>query len=230
MEEEMGFQGSFTLGKRGIFNVAPDGALRWYKYSGNGEQDPAGGAGWLPNSGNQIGQGWSGGFRTFLGRGREIFAVGEDGSLRWYRYVGSGELDPTGINGNWRPNSGNQIGQGWSGGFRTFFGGGEIFAVGEDGSLRWYRYEGSGELDPDGSTGRWHPNSGNQIGQGWSAGFRAFFSTPRPIGPAPDSIFAVGDDGSLRWYAYDGEGELDPDGSNGNWVPNSGNQIGRGWT
>src|SRR6516162_2024301 len=52
----------------------------------------------------------------------------------------------------------------WSAGFRNFFGTrGAIFAVPDDGLLRWYRYDGNGEQDPTGSTG-WAPNSGNQIG------------------------------------------------------------------
>ena len=46
----MGFQGSFAVGGA-IFNVAPDGALRWYRYDGTGQQDPTGGTGWAANSG-----------------------------------------------------------------------------------------------------------------------------------------------------------------------------------
>jgi hypothetical protein len=33
--------------------------LRWYRYNGNGEPDPTGSTGWAPNSGNQIGRGWT---------------------------------------------------------------------------------------------------------------------------------------------------------------------------
>jgi hypothetical protein len=216
----MAFQGSFAVGGA-IFNVASDGALRWYRYDGTGQQDPTGGTGWAPNSGNQIGRGWSAGFRTFFGTEGVIYAVGDDGALRWYRYDGSGQQDPTGGTG-WAPNSGNQIGRGWSAGFRTFFAvNGTIYAVGDDGALRWYRYDGKGEPDPTGSSG-WAPNSGNQIGRGWSAGFRTFIGTK-------GAIFAVPDDGALRWYQYDGSGQQDPTGGTG-WAPNSGNQIGRGWS
>jgi hypothetical protein len=52
----MGFQGSFAVGGA-IFNVASDGALRWYQCDGAGQQDPTGNIGWAPNSGNQIGNG-----------------------------------------------------------------------------------------------------------------------------------------------------------------------------
>jgi len=108
----MGFEGSFAVGGA-IFNVDPDGALRWYRYDGNGEQDPTGGTGWAPNSGNQIGRGWSAGFRDFFGTSGVIYAVADDGALRWYRYDGNGEQDPTGGTG-WAPNSSNQIGRGWT--------------------------------------------------------------------------------------------------------------------
>jgi len=50
----------------------------------------------------------------------------------------------------------------------TFFAvNGVIYAIGNDGLLRWYRYDGTGQQDPTGSTG-WAPNSGNQIGNGWT--------------------------------------------------------------
>lgn len=42
-----------------IYTVEDDGALRWYRYDGGGEQDPTGALGWAANSGNQIGRGWS---------------------------------------------------------------------------------------------------------------------------------------------------------------------------
>jgi tachylectin len=96
-----------------IFNVAPDGALRWFRYTGSGQQDPTGGTDWALNSGNQIGRGWSNGFRTFFGTENVIYSVADDGSLRWHRYDGDGEQDPTGSKG-WAPNSGNQIGRGWT--------------------------------------------------------------------------------------------------------------------
>jgi hypothetical protein len=216
----MGFQGSFAVGGA-IFNVAADGALRWYRYDGKGEQDPTGGTGWAANSGNQIGRGWSATFRTFFGTQGVIYAVGEDGSLRWYRYDGNGEQDPTGGTG-WAPNSGNQIGRGWSAGFHNFVAVDQaIYTIADDGTLRWYRYDGKGEADSTGGTG-WAPNSGNPIGRGWAAGFRTFVGTK-------GAIFAIADDGALRWYRYAGHGEPDPTGGTG-WAPNSGHQIGRGWS
>lgn len=41
-----------------LYAVAENGDLLWYRYDGHGEQDPTGAAGWRPNSGNPIGNGW----------------------------------------------------------------------------------------------------------------------------------------------------------------------------
>jgi hypothetical protein len=41
-----------------LYAVEPNGDLYWYKYLGNGENDPSGSTGWHPNSGTQIGRGW----------------------------------------------------------------------------------------------------------------------------------------------------------------------------
>jgi hypothetical protein len=41
-----------------LYAVALNGDLLWYRYDGNGEQDLTGAAGWRPNSGNPIGNGW----------------------------------------------------------------------------------------------------------------------------------------------------------------------------
>lgn len=41
-----------------------------------------------------------------------IYSVMNDGALRWHRYVGQGEHDPSAATG-WASNTGNQIGNGW---------------------------------------------------------------------------------------------------------------------
>ena len=70
-----------------------------YCYVGNGESDRSGAAGWLPNSGNAIGNGW-GGFQHFLGGGDEVAqGVQPDGALLWYQYSGDGTADRSGAIG-----------------------------------------------------------------------------------------------------------------------------------
>lgn len=154
-----------------LFAVAENGDLHWYGYKGDGQLDPTGSTGWLPNSGNRIGRGWQN-FLHLLGSGNVVFVVAEDGRLLWYSYSGGGVNDPTGGTG-WHPNSGNPIGNGWQG-FKRLFGGvtdqggfGHVLmGVNGGNDLLWYKYTGNGESDVSGRQG-WAPRSGNQIGANW---------------------------------------------------------------
>lgn len=232
------FLNIFACGDGTLFGVEPNGDLRWYQYNGTGESDPAGSSSrWHPNSRNIIGNGWQD-FRFLCAKPYEgrssvarpnnsaVYGVEKDGHLRWYRYLGSGQNDPSGGTG-WAPNSRNVIGQGWSAGFHYMAGvSGVILLVEDDGDLRWYQYNGAGESDPTGSSGRWHPNSGNVIGRGWQS-FRHIFGGSDGVGGLV--IYGIEQNGDLRWYRYVGEGESDPAGASDKWHPNSGNTIGRGW-
>jgi hypothetical protein len=215
-----------------IFAVRPDGDLLWYQYLGNGVADRSGATGWEGHSGSAIGNGW-GGFLALLGGGDGVvLAVQPDGALLWYQYTGDGKADRSGGTG-WSPGSSNQIGRGWQG-FRHLFvtpmeghgNGITVFAVERDGDLRWYRYNGDGRADPTGGTG-WHPNSGNLVGNGW-AGFSDLTGCSTDRGGFGAMLFAVSENGDMRWYRYDGHGEPDRSGATG-WHANSGNIIGNGW-
>ena len=164
--------------------------------------------------------------RPHVGR---FFTVEDDGALRYFRYDGFGENDPTGANGFVGNNSGNQIGRG----FRDFVhvvggGNGIILAVTPNGDLTWFRYTGAGEHDPSGTNGFVENNPGNVIGNGFHS-FRHLFASPREGQSPTTTIFAVDDDGDLRWFQYDGHGEHDPTGVRGFNGPNQGNQIGNGF-
>jgi hypothetical protein len=210
-----------------IYGIDSNGDLRWYRYSGQGEQDPSGSKGWDPNSGNRVGNGWQN-FLFVMGCGDGvILAINPDGDLLWYQYDGDGEDDPSGSIG-WHPNSGNPIGNGWQNFLHVFVTPREgrfsssrltVYAVADDGDLRWYAYDGNGESDISGASG-WLPNSGNTVGNGWQ--------NFRQITGIGGDIFAVHDNGDLLWYSYAGDGEADRSGANG-WRPNSGNPIGNGW-
>ena len=152
----------------------------------------------------------------------EIYGVKPEGPLLWYRYRGTGEPNSAATGVNWDPNSGNAIGRGWNGMKHLLpRGDGVILAVRPDGNLIYYRYDGSGESDPDATGLRWDPNSGNTIGRGWSGGFRQ-------MAAISDIVLMVADNGDLHWYRYLGKGEHDPTGGSG-WDPKSSNIIGRGW-
>jgi hypothetical protein len=231
-----GFRCIFTRGDGVLFGIGPGGELRWYQYNGAGEPDPAAtGLGWDHNSGNVIDIGWNS-FRfvcskpwegRFSTNNSAIYAVDRNGDLHWYRYLGDGESDPSGSGSGWHQNSGNIIGKGWSTGFHRMVAISDIILLVEDsGTLRWYRYNGNGESDPDAAGLGWHPNSGNIIGSGWNA-FRHIFGGSDGAGGYV--IYGVEDGGTLRWYRYSGSGQEDFLGTSAAWHPRSGNTVGQGW-
>jgi hypothetical protein len=96
-----------------------DNLLRWYSYSGNGEDDPSGVLGWAPKTlatrsarGSVTSFTSSAGVTNQGGFGHTMFAVNRAGDLRWFHYRGQGERDETGASG-FIARSGNVIGTGW---------------------------------------------------------------------------------------------------------------------
>src|SRR5215207_2638002 len=143
-----------------IFGIAPDGDLRWYRYSGQGEQDPSGARGWDANSGNRIGNGWQNFLHVMGGGDGVILAIQPNGNLLWYQYDGQGENDPSGSRG-FHANSGNPIGNGWQNFRHVFVTPQEgptsrsrltVYAVAQNGDLLWYSYAGNGESDVSGAS------------------------------------------------------------------------------
>jgi hypothetical protein len=229
---ETPFSGSPTGSGDVILTVEQNGDLRWFMHIGNGKEDVSGSTGWHPNSGNTIGNGFST-YQHIVGVGRDgiFLVVEENGDLRYFRYQGMGEHDPSGSSG-FLPNTGNTIGNGWNGlnhitAYPFFppeeFDFNQIFAAQKDGNLRWFGYSGNGEHDPSGSSGS-HPKSQTFIGNGWNnqqflvASGPVHFTVPRS-GP---------DKGNLLFFRYIGKGEGNVSGSIG-WAQNSGNRIGNGW-
>lgn len=217
-----------------LFAVDRSGDLHWYAYNGDGTQDPGGALGW---SGSQrIGTGWNeftslvctpGGMRSAGAPyvAPVLYGVEPGGDLRWYRYDGNGEEDPSGRTG-WAPGSGNTIGNGWEHFQILFSAGGALLGVEPNGDLRWYAYVGQGAEDRSGNTG-WSANSGNVIGHGWNR-FSKIVGDLSDHDGLGQEIYAIEPNGNMFWYKYMGDGRSDPAGSVG-WHPNSGNQIGRGW-
>lgn len=215
-----------------VYAVSADGYLRWYKYIGSGAADPSGSSkSWLRNSGNRIGVGWGGVKRVLAsqpaadGSPSCLYTIEQNGDLRWFSYAGAGEDDPTASRG-WRPNTGNVIGNGWQNVRHAHGSGRVIFAVDEDGYLRWYSYVGKGESDRSARTG-WAPNTGNIIGNGWGDA-RHIFGGLTDYGRRGHTIFVVTQAGELKWYRYYGKGEQDPSGRAG-WDPRSGTTIATNW-
>jgi hypothetical protein len=105
---------------------------------------------------------------------------------------------------------------------------GRFFVIDQDGALRYFRYEGSGEQDPTGTNGFVENNPGNVIGNGFHT-FRHLFVSPREGQTMATTIFAVAENGDLSFFRYSGHGEQDPTGVKGFEGPNQGNQIGNGF-
>lgn len=214
----------------GVIMVVKDsGALHWYQYLGSGEENRSANTGWHPNSGNQIGNGWTNLRHVFVnpaeGRAPQypvIYAVTDDGALRWFMYQGEGENNPSASTG-WHPNSGNQIGNGWGDALKVTGIGRAILVTKADGGLYWYLYQGGGQDNPSANTG-WHANSGNQIGNGWATVQHLFGGNTGGF----QSVFAVDESGILKWFGYNGIGEYDPSGNTG-WMAGSGNTVSWGF-
>lgn len=209
--------------------VHPNGNLYWYSYIGQGEADATGGTGWRPGSQNQIGNGW----QNFLhvvaiprmapGNRIQVLAVDRAGKMHWYSYDGNGQKDEKGLTG-WGEHT--LIDEGWRG-FRNLHASGRvIFSIDPKGILRWHRYEGNGEPDAKGER-YWHPNSGNEIGQGWQD-MRQVFGSLSPAGADGHVLMGVDTAGNLRWHRYVGQGEKDISGKTG-WDSRSGSIIRTGW-
>ncbi|NBE52409.1 tachylectin-related carbohydrate-binding protein [Streptomyces boluensis] len=190
-----------------IFTISPSGALRWYK---DNNYNGVGGASWHVNSGATIGTGWSD-FTTVVGGGDGvIYAVGADGKLYWYRYLGTaGEI-------SWANGGASRLlGTGW-GGFPRIAasGNGVLYAVNATGQLRWYRH-----LNPSGGTATWaNGGVGITIGTGWGG-------STHLVSFGAGVLLSRTSTGTVAWYRH-----LDPLTGTNVWA-NSGVGLpqGTGW-
>lgn len=174
-----------------IYGRQVDGTLIWYRHAG--WQD--GSANWAAGGGLAIGTGFHT-FRTVLAdQNGQLFAVGADGSIRWYKYVVS---DPDTGAGSWVGGSGPTIATGFDT-YPRVFGGydGVIYAVDADGGLWWYQYlAGDGTNGP----GAWaNGGTGLRIG----SGFKPYLIL---LGGTDGVITGVKNGGNLDWWRYEPAG------------------------
>ncbi len=149
---------------------------------------------------------------VFGDRNGIIYAVAADGSLYWYKHLGS-----TDGSNKWSfSGTPKLVGSGWQYFKKIFAGGaGVIYAIDGAGNLLWYKNTGWAT-----GTASWDPNSGRVIGTGWNFfGDRVFATTT-----GDGVIYGVGpNDGNLYWYKH-----LGRDDGTGSWAASS--QIGAsGW-
>lgn len=170
-----------------IYGRQADGVLTWYRHTGWA----TGAATWAAGGGLAIGTGWHT-FRTVLGTADgQLFAVGADGSIRWYQYV---LADPNTGAGSWASGSGQTIGTGF--GYPIVFGGpdGVIYGVDTDGALWRYQYlAGNGTNGP----GAWADNgAGTRIG----SGFKPYLAL---LAGSDGVITGVRNGNNFDWWRYE---------------------------
>lgn len=132
----------------------------------------------------RVGEGWQG-FRDVISAGGSgIYAITQDGKLKWYRHDGF-------LNGTPVWTNPTEVG---SGGWNRFIkvipaGDGVLYAIEPDGTLKWYKHNGY----LDGSV-NWAAGP-IAIGTGW-AQFKHVFSGGAGI------LYAITQDGKLVWYKH----------------------------
>jgi Tachylectin len=154
------------------------------------------------------------------------YGVGDDGLLRWYRFLGTKIEDPTNPGfPAWDYNSGNAIGTGWGAAKWMQLGdNGTLAVIKDDGGLYLYRYDGKGEEDPTGSRG-WLDGSGTRIDTGWDQFLRVAIGvdSTREVGLNDISLMAIDAAGDMLWMKFGQK-----DGVYG-LQPGSDRVVGRGW-
>jgi Tachylectin/Trypsin len=154
--------------------------------------------GWKPEQ--PIGTGWAAGLKDVMPGGQQsIYALGDDGSLRWYWHAGA-------LDGSRQWQGPKPVGIGW-GVFSKIIpmDNGVFYGISPDGMLRWHRHDNyrNGEGLYDG----WA--SAMNVGWGWNS-FKMVFSGGQGI------LYVVANDGSLLWYrhnAYLNPIPIQPDGA-----------------
>jgi hypothetical protein len=194
-----------------IYDITADGTLEWRKHRGFEDGIDR----WEPPK--NVGRGWDGFVDVFSGGSGVIYVIQPDGTLKWHRHLayrtGQGLETP----GAWATS--RNVGRGWDGYKKVFSGGqGVIYAITNDGTLKWLRHKayltGEGLETP----GAWE--GPKDAGRGWGDVQQVFSS-------GDGVIYTVTQDGKLWWlrhYGYlKGLGLETP----GAWSPRK--EVGRGW-
>jgi hypothetical protein len=205
-----------------IYVITQQGILRRYQHTGSvtglGLNEPGS---WVAPQ--DIASGWDKFNQAFSGGKGVIYAITQEGILKWFRHTGF--EDGKAI---WE--GPKNVGRGWTG-FRQVFAAGDgiIYAITQDGTLQWRRHlgylSGAGLETP----GAWE--GPKNIATGWGSinawgGFKQVFTAGlRSEGTATFDgalIYAISYDDKLLWARHKGF----RDGS-ANWQGPQ--QVGNGW-
>jgi hypothetical protein len=195
-----------------IYGIKTDGTLEWRKHRGFA----SGTALWEPPK--NVGRGWDGFVDVFSGGDGVIYVIQADGTLKWYRHLAYRTGEGLETPGAWATS--RNVGRGWDGYKKVFSGGkGVIYAITNDGTLKWLRHK--AYLTGEGLETRGAWEGPKDVGRGWGDVEKVFSS-------GDGVIYTITQDGKLWWirhYAYmDGRG-LE---SSNAWSARK--EVGRGWT
>jgi hypothetical protein len=206
----------FPGGGNIIYAITADGTLKWYQHNGfNTGLGLRSAASWA-NSKN-VGRGWDGFVDVFSGGDGVIYVIQPDGTLKWHRHLAYRTGEGLETPGAWATS--RNVGRGWAGYKHVFSGGnGVIYAIANDGTLKWLRHKayltGEGLETP----GAWE--GPKTVGRGWE-------DVQQVFSPGDGIIYAVMPDGTLRWFKHVGYLEGRGVESAGAWEGPK--DVGRGW-
>jgi hypothetical protein len=199
-EDWNNFKQVFAGDEGSIYVVTGDGILRLYKHSGfqtGMGQDTVGG--WLPPQ--SLSKGWGNFKQAFSGGGGVIYAIANNGTLKWYKHGTA--------NGKATWEGPRDVGED-SAKYRQMFAGGKgiLYALDYNGKLYWYKHLGYAD-----GANTWE--SRKEIGSGWGD-FKQIFC-------AGDGLFyAIKPNGELVWYReYEHQSGVKA------WLPEK--IVGSGW-
>jgi len=147
------FKHVFSGGDGIIYAITQQGVLRWYRHKkfqeGAGLQDEGS---W--DGGRDIGSGWQNFKQVFGGCNGVIYAITQDGILKWYKHTGYRD-------GNTLWQGPKDVGHSWHT-FKQVFGAcdGIIYAIAQNGVLYWYKHTGH-------SDGSFAWEATKDVGIGW---------------------------------------------------------------
>ena len=162
-----------------IYAITGDGILKWYRHLGFAD----GSVSW--DGPKDVGSGWADFKQVFaMGRG-VIYAITNDGTLKWYKHAAY--LEGSGLNSPGAWFGPKDFGGGW-GDYTEVFPGGEgvIYAIANDGTLKWYRHDnfsGEGESSV--------PNSNAPTGDPRILRRAGVQTQQRPLGTRPLGVLSV---------------------------------------
>jgi hypothetical protein len=164
-----------------LYTIGDDGDLTWRTL----DAATAGAAG-VWRGPRTCGNGWSSFRHVVPGGGAAIYAVTQDGGLRWYRHDGFND-------GSFTWTGGHEVNTGWHI-FERLIGGGNgvLYGITADGTLRWYKDAGYLQGSSPATVA-----GGAIVGSGWTM-YSHVFSVGDGV------LYGIDAAGDLYWYRHNG--------------------------